>query len=187
MKRLTPPSEPRLPEVSVVVETEEALPQPMPTLKRTDVSTIADMKLVDVPPAKYGSVNLKKYSSFQTSRSEIKVHNQEVLAMQQLKSWLSSIDVELNMMNLELIADIASFNESFFVYGSGKVRRESIRKCTLEAILPYCKDDLDMAQALLLSVEHKIIKSTKLSRRLTRLRNFLYMATEIASRIFVKA
>lgn len=186
MKRLSPPSEPRQPEVSVV-ETEEALPQPRPSLKRTDVSKIADKKLVDVPPAKYGSVNLKKYSSFQTSRSDIKVHNQEVLAMQQLKAWLSSIDVELNMMNLDLIADVASFAEAFFVYGSGKIRRDSIRKCTLEAILPYCKGDLDTAEALLLSVDHRILKSTKLSRRLTRLRNFLFTATEIVSRIFVKA
>ena len=147
---------------------------------------IANKTLLDVPRAKYGSQNLKKYKSFHNNRSGVKVHNQEVLAMQRLQ-WVKSVDVELNMMNLELITDIASFAESFFVYGNSKIRKESIARCTLETILPYCKNDVEVAQALLLSVDHKIIKSTKLSRRLTRLRNFLYMATEIVSRIFVRA
>ena len=139
---------------------ESTIPAPMPDSTRT---------LQPVPPAKYGSINLKKYSSFKRTRTNIKVSNQEVLALEQLTSWLSAIDVELNLMNLELIADVASFCHAFFIYGSKLDRETSISKTILQVILPYCKYDSEVAEALLRSVDHRIVKSTRRSRNLQKL------------------
>ena len=155
-KIVTPPAIPRPSDIHP-----EAMP--MPELEKT---------LQTVPKAQYGRVNLKKYESFKINRASIKLSNQEVIAMQHLGSLLGSVDVQHNAMNLELIADIASFAEQYFVYGNDDDRKASIDRCVIQTIMPYCKGDEEVARALLKSVAHKIKKSTKMSRRLTKIRNF---------------
>lgn len=152
-------------------------PPPAPEFSRPVLETQRSVR--DVPAARYGKINLKKYSSFKQSRCTIKLANQEAIAMEQLSPWLKSVDVSLNSMNLSLIADVASFCEAFFIYGSDTERRESIDRCVMECILPYCKHDEDVARALLESVDHRIVKSTAMSRRLSKLRNFFCSIAEI--------
>ena len=132
-----------------------------------------------VPKATAFGVNLKKYESFRVNRSQVKLSNQELIAMQQLGSWLGSVDVKHNSMNLELIADIASFAEQYFVYGHDDDRKASIDRCVIQTILPYCKDDEEVARALLKSVSHKIKRSTRASRRLTKIRLFFSAVANI--------
>ena len=165
---------------------EPILPKPAPH-RSPSVTTDAPREVVDVPQAVYGGVNLKKYASFKATRSSIKLHNQEAVALQQLAPWLQSVDVKANQMNLELIADIASFCESFFIYGDRKARIKSIDSCVMECITPYCKDDTEVARALLKSVSHKITRSTKMSRRVTKIRNFFCTLGEILFFNSVKA
>lgn len=131
-----------------------------------------------VPQAKYGSVNLKKYASFKNSRTHIKLQNQEALALEQLGNWISGIDVELNMMNLELFTDVSSFCQQFFIYGSKEERKASIDKVVETVLLPFCKYDKDMLDALLLSVKHRIVHSTKFSRRWSKIQNSFFFVLE---------
>lgn len=151
----------------------------MPLESSTRPALQTQRSVREVPAARYGKINLKKYSSFKQSRTTIKLENQEIIAMEQLTPWLQSVDVTLNSMNLELIADVASFCEAFFIYGSESERKESIDRCIMECILPYCKDDGDVAKALLKSVDHRIVKSTKMSRRIAKLSNFFCSIVEI--------
>jgi len=148
---------------------------PRPSEVHPDLARSSSVReLQPVPQARYGRVNLKKYESFKLNRASIKLSNQECIAMQHLGSWLSSVDVKLNAMNLELVTDIASFCEAFFVYGPDDDRKASIDKCIIESILPYCKNDEEVARTLLKSVSHRIVKSTKFSRRRTKMRNFFF-------------
>ena len=147
-----------------------SLPTPPRPQEVDEVDEIKEIQTV--PVAKIGSINLKKYTSFQETRSSIKLSNQELLATTQLKTWLSSIDCELNMMNLELIIDVINFCESFFIYGSREQRETSINKTVHKVLRPFCKEDDDIVCALIKSVEHRIVRSTKFTRRKQQLVNF---------------
>ena len=128
-----------------------------------------------VPNARYGNINLKKYNSFKETRCLIKLSNQELLASQQLNIWLGSVDKNLNMFNLDLIIDVCNFCESFFIYGSKEQRECSIEKIVVKCLLPFCKNDTDIVKALMLSVAHRVKKSTKMSRNKTKLFNFFFI------------
>ena len=131
-----------------------------------------------VPQAKYSGVDLKKYASFKHTRASVKLKNQEALAVQQLDAWLGNIDKEANQFNLELIADIASFCQSFFIYGSAEERKQSIDTVQTEVLLPYAQGDRAVLAALLESVDHRIVRSTKFSRRLRKICNSFFFVVE---------
>jgi len=160
-----------------------ALPtEPLPTVYKIDLDT-TDHDEVDlgpsykeVPTCKYGSVNLKKYESFKIARSNIKLNNQEALAIQQLTQWLDNIDINLNSMNIQLLVDVVNYLHSFFIYGCQKDRQDSIDRVMYRCMLKYFKNDKDILNVVLKSCERLIKKSTKLSRRVAKVRNFLHMA-----------
>ena len=158
MKRMQPP----------VQEAPAAYQPPLPPVGETvpQIPVPLVRTVQKVPQAKYSGVDLKKYASFKHTRASVKLKNQEALAVQQLDAWLGNIDKEANQFNLELIADIASFCQSFFIYGSAEERKQSID--TEQTVLA----------ALLESVDHRIVKSTKFSRRLRKICNSFFFVVE---------
>ena len=136
-------------------------------------------KVLPVPQSKYGSVNLKKYKSFKSSRVDIKLSNQEVLAKTELKQWLSNIDISLNQLNAELLVDIYSFAYAFFIYGSKTDREQSINRVVESVLLSYFKNDIEVLHAIKQSNEYKIVKSTAFSRRLSKLKNSFFFVVEM--------
>ena len=177
MKRITKPQS-DMPEVYKEMSTvhlediEQAKPQML-------AEFLNAQKTENVPVAKYGGVNLKKYKSFKVSRQKTKLSNQEAIARIELTPWLQSIDIELNMYNLELISDIASWCHKFFIYGSKEQREASVDKVVMECILPYCRGDKEVAKALLLSVDDKVMKPGKFARRWQKTVNFFFTMTNI--------
>jgi len=132
----------------------------------------------DVPKYKYGSVNLKKYESFKLARSSIKLNNQEALAITELNQWLSNIDVQLNSMNIQLLIDVVNFLHQYFIYGCESDRQDSINRVMYQCMTKYFKNDRDVIDVLLKSSKKLIKKSTMLSRRIAKTRNFFFMAVE---------
>lgn len=144
-----------------------------------DEETQSVEKVLPVPQSKYGSVDLKKYQSFKSSRVQIKLSNQEVLAKQQLTQWLKNIDVSANQLNAELLVDIYSFAYAFFIYGDKVSREQSINRVVESVLLPYFKNDVEVLHAIKQSNEYKIVKSTSFSRRLSKLKNYFFFAVEM--------
>jgi len=129
-----------------------------------------------VPKYKYGSVNLKKYESFKLARSSIKLNNQEALAITELNQWLSNIDVQLNSMNIQLLIDVVNFLHQYFIYGCKSDRENSINRVMYQCMTKYFKNDRDVLDVLLKSSKKLIKKSTMISRRIAKTRNFFFMA-----------
>lgn len=140
----------------------------------------------DIPQSRYGDINLKKYSSFKSSRVGLKLQNQEALAINQLKHWVSHVSVELNMLNIELLVDVANFLHKFFIYGDKHQREQSFSKVFNLIMLPYFKNDQDVLDAMKTSVEYRIVKSTLLSRRVSKLKNSFFFVLEILLKNSVK-
>jgi hypothetical protein len=169
---------------SVNVSLEDEQPTTLGQTETVDEDEIEDTesvveKVLPVPQSKYGSVNLKKYKSFKSSRVQIKLSNQEVLSKQELTQWLSNIDVSLNQLNAELLVDVYSFAYAFFIYGSKSDREQSINRVVESVLLPYFKNDVEVLRAIKQSNEYKIVKSTAFSRRLSKMKNTFFFVLEM--------
>lgn len=165
--------------VNVSVDDEQPTNLGQSVEEEDDFDTQSVEKVLPVPQSKYGSVNLKKYQSFKSSRVDIKLSNQEVLAKQELTQWLNNIDVSLNQLNAELLVDIYSFAYAFFIYGSKSDREQSINRVVESVLLPYFKNDIEVLRAIKQSNEYKIVKSSAFSRRISKLKNTFFFVVEM--------
>jgi hypothetical protein len=135
-----------------------------------------------VPPTRYGSIHLKNFESFRSSRVRIKLDNQEVLAFQELSMLSKMVDPSVNSMNQKLLVDVIDFLEDFFIYGSSEDRTASKEKVLKKVMLPYFKHDEEFLGAMVKSVEHLVHRSTRFSRRWSKLKNSFFFVLSLLSK-----
>ena len=153
----------------------EPLPDAYKTQELNEESEIPVIKKVkQIPSATlHGNKNnLKKIKSFKSLRQSYKVSNQQTVFLTDMKTMLDHLSIDDNKFNLELLIEVSNIANQFFIYGNQNDREESKIQAVHELLLPYFQNDSDILEAMLVSVQNKIKKSTLARRLFKRVYNF---------------
>jgi hypothetical protein len=116
---------------------------------------------------------LKRIKSFKEIKKNYKMQNQLNIFSTDMSQLLSHLDVNSNRYNTELMIEVCSAAELFFVFGNKEEREASIDCAVKELLLPFFQNDLELMQTMRASVAHKIVKSSA-ARRLFQKTKFFF-------------
>jgi hypothetical protein len=163
------PSEP-MPEVYRAM-VDEAKPKPKPQL--AEVHLQEHSGAADVPVASIYGHNLRKIKKYKKIRRNRKISVQTQVFINDISAILQEFPVGDNTYNDELLTEVLSIAESYFIYGSKQEREEAKSKAVRELMLPYYHDDTFLFEKMVGHVWSGVVKSTWLKRAWKRLGFFL--------------
>jgi hypothetical protein len=133
--------------------------------------------LHDVPLATlYGAKNnLKKINSFRNLRQSYKIDNQKSVFINDMSLMLKHVNVAENELNLQLLIEVCTIANEFFIYGNRENREISKIDSIHELMLPYFRDDIVLLTTMFDSIKHKIVKSNFIKRLYRRMKNLFFL------------
>ena len=118
---------------------------PVKTVKKEEPLTDIIIDGVrEIPKSKLNGHNLKRIKSFKKQRQSYKMSNQQSVFKNDISNLLKHLAISENKLNTDLLCEIMTIANSFFIYGSSEERKQNIDECVKEMMLPYFLDDDDV-------------------------------------------
>ena len=176
MKRLNPPPQIRT-DLSPSID-EPSLNQ-QPQLTRQPSLLTNEQTNKNLPPSSIYGRNLKKIKSYRRLRRNKKISIQKQVFINDLKSILTEFPVDQHQLDDELLVEVLSIAESYFIYGD-KSDREQAKSEAVELLMePYFRNDNDLFKKTVSHVWRKVQKSNLYKRLWSRLKFFFLRTVNV--------
>jgi hypothetical protein len=130
--------------------------------------------LHEIPKNRLYGVDLKAISAFKLMRQTYKLDNDRSVFLRDVQGILDHLPPDDHKFSVDLLLMVLNIGEEFYIYGDLEKRKESKRETVHTLMLPYFSNDVKLLDTVILLVDNRVIKSTRLKRIVRRLSNFFF-------------
>lgn len=142
---------------------------------KIDVSEPAEPATAPSSKVPVGSIyghNLKRIKSYKKVRRNKKLSIQGLVFVQDLKIILSEFPLGEHQLDDELLVEVLSIAESYFVYGSKSEREAAKTEAVMLLMKPYFLDDEKLLKKTVCHTWHRVVKSNAVKRVWSKVKFF---------------
>jgi len=140
-------------------------------LRQPEESDVGRNDIKQIPGNLYG-INLKKIKSYNLIRRNKKIHIQSLVFIQDLEAILKQFPIDEHDLNDELLVEVLSIAEAFFIYGSKEDRDKAKSTAILTLMKPYFRDDEKLLLRTVGFVWKNVTKTNCLRRSWSKVKFF---------------